>query len=338
MTMYDARLARLGRGIRVTFLGVISTMSIGLAAAGGAAAEPAHISFAYLGTNTANIYFSFGVEKGIFEKHDIDLDIITFQRGGPEIIAAAASQQIDMGSLGTPILAGISRGFPIKIVGSPALKGQEFALVGRPDINSIAELAGQNVGVAAVGGGQAQALQIILQAEGVDPKSVGNIAYGSPGNGYLSLKSGQLAAAVLSEPNISKLVVEGSGKILADAKDYYGQYQHSYVFATDGFIEAQPAALKAFFEASAEAIQYSLDNRDELLDFAERTLNIDRATLQAVLNRQLADWDPSQQIDEEGLLNAVALVQRAGDIDADYVPDIDTIVDRRFIPAQENAQ
>jgi len=318
-------------------LGAVTALAIGFATMAGNAAETVPVRFAYLGVNTANIYFAFGVENGIFERHGIDLDIITFQRGGPEIIAAAASQQVDMGVLGTPVLAGISRGFPIKVVGAPALKGQEFVLVGRPDITSIDQLVGQNVGVAAVGGGQAQALQIILRAEEIDPKTVGSIAYGSPGNGYVSLKSGQLAGAILSEPNISRLVVEGSGTILAEAKDYYGRYQHSYIFSTDAFIEAHPDTLKAFFEASAEAIQYSLDHRAELLDFAEQTLDIERPTLEAVLERQLAEWDPSQQIDEEGLLNAVAIVQSAGDIDADYQPDLEAIIDRRFIPNTENS-
>src|SRR5690606_21560734 len=130
------------------------------------------------------------------------------------------------------------------------------------------------------------------------PRTVGSIAYGSSGNGYVSLKSGQLAAAVLSEPNISRLIGEGAGTILADAKDYYGRYQHSYVFATDSFIEAHPDALRAFFAASAEAIDYALDNREELIAFAEQTLDIERPLVEAVLERQLADWDPSQQIDE----------------------------------------
>lgn len=325
---------RLRAGSRPLLIGAVLAMA--LFQATGSDAQPLQrIRFAYLGANTANIYLPFGVEKGIFSKHGVELDIVTFQRGGPEIVAAAASEQIDMGTLGTPILVGISRGFPIRVVGSPALKGQEFVLVGRPDIAGVRDLASQNVGVSAIGGGQAQALRIILDSEGLDPRSVGVIAYGSSGNGYVSLRSGQLAAAVLSEPNVSKLVVEGAGRILAEAKDYYGRYQHSYVFATDGYIRSNPDAIRAFFAASAEAINYALGHREELLEFAQRTLEMDRPIVEAVLERQLAEWDPSQIIDEEGLLNAVAIVKRAGDIDADYAPDLATIIDPRFVPATE---
>ena len=326
------------RGATLALIAAAAVTVAALATPQAAHAEPTKLKFAYLGLNTANIYFAFGVEKGIYARHDVDLDIVSFQRGGPEIIAAAASQQVDLGALGTPILAGISRGFPIKIVGAPAVKGQEFVLVTQPDIASVADLKGKTVGVAAIGGGQAQALQVILKANGVEPDDVDTIAYGSSGNGYVALKSGQIAGAILSEPNVSKIVVEGSGKVLAEAVDYYGRYQHSYVFATDAYIAEHPDTIRAFFAANAEAIAYAQDHRDELLAFAEKTLKLDRPVLEAIFDKQLPKWDASQAIDEEGLLNAIRIVKDVGDIDAAYEPDLAKIVDTQFQASPKPSQ
>jgi NitT/TauT family transport system substrate-binding protein len=306
-------------------------LAAGLALAGGAAADPVRVRFADLGAATANIYQYLGVERGIYAEHGIELLHINFLKGGPEIIAAAASQQVDLGSLGTPILTGISRGMPIKVVGSPPLKRQEFVLLGRPDIASIADLVGKVVGVSSVGGGQAQALGFILKAEKISPAAVKVIAYGSHGNGYVALRSGQLAGVLLSEPMISKAELDGSGHALAAAVDYYGRYQHSYVFASDRFIAEHPRAIRDFFRADREAIAYARAHRDELVAYAAKRLDLDTELAAKILGESMANWDDSLAVDEEGLLNAVHIVQELGDISAGYKPVISEIADLRFL-------
>ena len=294
-------------------------------------ADVATIRFADLGISTSNLYRYLAVANGLYRKHGIDLEPINFLRGGPEVIAAAASQQIDLGELGTPILAGISRGIPIRVVGSPPLKRQEFIMVSRPEIASVEDLEGQTVGVSSIGGGQAQALRFILNAHSVAPSNVKIIAFGASANGYFALKSGQLAAAVVSEPEASKSVVDGFGKVLAKAIDYFGRYQHSYVFASQNFIAQHPDAIRAYFAANREAIDYATAHRAELVALGKTKLNLDEALLERIFDEQKPDWDASQSVDEEGLLNAVKIVQDLGDIDKSYVPQIDRIVDPQFI-------
>ena len=293
-------------------------------------ATPVPVRFGILSPSAATVYFFLGVEKGIYRKHGLDLQPIAFQRGGPEVIAAAASGQLDIGTLGTPILVGISRGIPIKVVGAPAVKGQEFVLVGQNDVKSLEDLKGKQVGVASVGGGQSQALRFILAGKQLTTTDVQEIAYGSGGNGYAAFKSGQIGAAVLQEPNITKLVGDGDGHILAKAADYYGRYQHSYVFASDKFIAENPEAIRKFFAASREAIDYAKANRAELVAFSKKLLNLDEALLNKIYDAQIPDWDETQAVDTEGLLNAIRIVQQVGDISKDYKPDIEKIVDPRF--------
>lgn len=94
-----------------------------------------------------------GVEKGIFKKNGIDFQFIPFEEGGTEAMAAAAGGQAEMGSFGTPILIGISRGLQIKVIGSPVLKGNLFVWVGRTGIKTLRDLKGQTVATGALGGG-----------------------------------------------------------------------------------------------------------------------------------------------------------------------------------------
>jgi NitT/TauT family transport system substrate-binding protein len=190
------------------------------------------IRFADLGLNADNVYQYLAVEKGVYEKFGLDIRRTSFLRGGPGLVAAAASGQVDLGDVGVPLLTGLSRGFALRIVGAPAMKGEEFLVVARPNVKDINSLRDQLVGVSSIGGGQDQAIKKILKAHGLAPNSIKMIAYGNAAGGYVALQSGRLAAVVISEPDASRAEVAGVGKLLAKAADYYGRYEQSYIFAS----------------------------------------------------------------------------------------------------------
>jgi len=283
-----------------------------------------------LGPSGGTLYQRLALANGIYHKYGIDLQFVDFLQGGPEVTAAAASNQIDMGQVGTPVLTAISHGLSIRVVGSPPRKGQPFILVGRPEITDVAQLKGKLVGFSSVGGGSSQALAVILKAHGLTEADVGKIAYGAGGNGYLSLKSGRLAAAVLAEPYATRAELDGVGKILAEADQYFPHYQHSYVFATRKFINEHPDTIRAYFQADREARQYAKAHLEDLVALGRKTLGLEPALLRMVLTKELAKWSDGAAVDTEGLLNAVAIVRELGDISKTYQPDIDQIVDARF--------
>jgi len=283
-----------------------------------------------LGASVSTLYQRVALANGVYHKYGIDLQLVDFLSGGPELTAAAASNQIDMGSVGTPVLTAISHGLPIRVVGSPPRKGQPFILVGRPEITDIAQLKGKLVGYASVGGGSSQALAVILKAHGLTDADIGKIAYGAGGNGYQSLRSGRLAAAVMAEPYATRAEQDGTGKILAEADQYFGHYQHSYIFATRKFINEHPETIRAYFQADREARQYAKAHVEDLVALGHKSLGLDAELLRLVLTKEVAKWSDSAAIDPEALLNAVAIVRELGDISKTYQPDIDQIVDSRF--------
>ncbi|WP_295458592.1 ABC transporter substrate-binding protein [uncultured Thiodictyon sp.] len=289
------------------------------------------IRFGNLGPSTSDLYQYLGQAQGIYRRYGVDLEFVEFLQGGPEAVAAAASGQLDMGTAGTPVLIAISRGILLRLVGASPRKGQAFVLVGRPDTQDLAELKGKVVGISAVGGGSAQALRVILEANGVAGDTVKTIAFGAGPNGYLSLKSGRLAAAVLTEPSVTKAERDGIGKVLAEAAPYFPHYQAGGVFATRSFIAAHSQAIRAFFKANREAIAYARAHREELVALGHQRLGLDEALLTGVFDKEVPKWDDSGSIDNEGLLNAIAVVQSVGDISKDYRPAIEDITDPSFL-------
>lgn len=298
-----------------------------------ASAEPVTIRLAVIsiGKGVTNLFQHLALKNGFYLKHGIDLKFQGFPRGGPEVVAAAASGQVDLGEVGTPILTAIGNGAALKVVGAPPYKAQPFVLVVRPEITGFSDLKHQTVSVGSVGGGGDQALAFMLKANGLSPADVKKVAISASNSDFAALKSGRVVGAILSEPFVSEVVAEGSGKVLARAVDYYGRYEHSYVFATDRFIAERPDAIRAFFAANREAIDYAKTHRAELVAFGVSESGLSETVVKNYLDTYIPRWDDSQQVDIQGMLNAIDDIKQLGYIDQSYKPDIARIVDLRFV-------
>lgn len=311
-----------------------AALALTLLAPGTALADDASLTtirFSELGTiSVGNLYQYLAIDKEIYKKNGIDLQIVHFLKGGPESIAAAASNQVDMGSVGAPILIAISRGVHLRIVGAPAIKYNPFILVGRPGIRSVADLKGKDVAFGDPGGGSVEAARYIFEANQVDPDSVHNVGGGGITSFY-ALKAGRIDGAILSEPNVTLAEKEGIGKVLARAEDYLGRYELSYIFATQEFIASHPDAIRRFFIANREAIRYAEAHQDELYAYGLQHIKLDPAVLKIALQNQIARWDDSGRVDEVGMFDAIKVAQGLGDIGPEYKPSLDQIADFRFV-------
>lgn len=288
------------------------------------------LRLANLSVGLSSAYHQIGIEKGIFKKYGIDLQVINFAKGGAEATAGVASGQVDMGSYGTPILTGISKGLPIKIVAAPAVKKINFILVGKKGITSVSDLKGKTVATGALGGGSHQSFLKILEGSGLKESDVKVVATGGADE-YMILSSGKVEAVITSEPTVSKLVVDGVGTVLAKAEDYYGKYEHSYVFASDDFIKNHPEAVTNFLKASREAYEYSKNNFEELVAKGKTLVNLDENIIREYYKKDIVDWDLSFKVDIEGTKNAVKIVQSMGEIDKSANFDESTWLDSRFL-------
>lgn len=292
--------------------------------------ETVKIRFANLAVGLASAYHELGIEQGIFSKYGIDLQIVNFTKGGAEATAGVVSGQVDMGSYGTPILTGISKGVGMKIVASPPVKENPFYLVARQGINSVEELRGKTVATGAFGGGNHQSLVKILEHNGLKESDVKVVATGGADE-YMILQSGKTDAVETSEPVVSRLVADGIGTVLEKAANVYGDYQHSYVFATTDFIDKHPEAVRNFLKASRESHEYARDNFEELVAKGSTLVKMDENVIREFYKADIAQWDLSFEVNVTGAANAVKIIQDLGEIDKSVNFDPDTWIDSSFL-------
>jgi NitT/TauT family transport system substrate-binding protein len=327
----SARLARAFALLLVLLAAFVPTAGFSQTRTGGAEASPlVRVRIANLGVSIASMPQQWAIERGVFAKHGIDLQVINFVRGGAEATAGVASGQVDMGVFGTPILTGISFGLPIKIVGSPPLKGNNFELVARKGIDSVKDLKGKTVTCGALGGGSHQSLLKILWDNGLTENDVKIVATGGT-DAEMILRSGKVEAVITSEPTRIKLIDEGRGTLIARASDYYGRYQHSFVFATNEFIKTHPEAVAKYFVATRESLDYSKTHLDELVEFSAKRVNLKKEIIREYFEEQFKKWDLSFSVDIEGTSNAVDIVKGFKEIKATTKFDPATWLDLRFL-------
>ena len=281
-------------------------------------------------TSAGNLPIAFGIKKGYFAEQGIEVKIVTIT-GGVEAVTAAAAGEADMGGMGSPILVGAVAGVPITIVGAPPAAGQHFILVSKPQYKSFAELKGKPVSPGAPGQGTIQAFNVIAKAKGFKPSDFQYVNAGTSANALAALQAGKVEAVITSELVGVKAELEGFGKVLERAADYFGHYQHSFIFATNTFIKEKPDAVRKFLAAYRKTVEYLKAHPDEAIAFAVKDLQQDEVTYKKVYAKEIPNWDTSGRIDFVGTEHAINILKDLGDISPNSRVTAQQIVDEQFL-------
>jgi ABC-type nitrate/sulfonate/bicarbonate transport system substrate-binding protein len=313
---------------------LILLMLVGCSKAGGKTTEQKSgkpLTVIRFATSAGNLPINFGIKKGYFAEQGIDLKVVIIT-GGVEAVTAAAAGEADLGGMGSPIVVGAAAGVPITIVGSPPSSGQHFVLVSKPQYKSFAELKGKPVSPGAPGQGTIQAFNVIAKAKGFKPSDFQTVNAGTSANALAALQTGKVEAVITSETVGIKAELEGFGKILERAVDYFGHYQHSFTFATNRFIKENPDALRKFLLAYRKTVEYLKAHPDEALQFAVTELQQDEIPYKKVYGKEIPTWDTSGRVDFEGTENCIKILKDLGEIDPKVQITAKQIIDEQFLP------
>ena len=140
---------------------------IGLAA-GAAAAEPKYLNVGWTsGSNWTALPFRIAAERGFFEKEGLRVRFIQFQ-GTNLMLTALLAGEVDYITI-LPFIAGAAvRGLPVKIIAA-VTKSSGYAIVSKPEINSLKDLKGKRIAINSFGSSADFAVYTALSRSGLDP-------------------------------------------------------------------------------------------------------------------------------------------------------------------------
>ena len=244
-------------------LALIMLLFMVAAAAGcssGTKDDPAKTTPVSLGmlrlTSSAPLFIA--IEKGYFTEEGLKVESQWFDAAHP-IAVATASSKIDVGATGitASLFNMAASGQKLSIVADKGREQKGFpssALLVTTDnynqgITSLADLKGKRIGITQKGSTFHYMLGRLLEAEGLTLNDVQLIPLNKLSAVVAALESKQIDAAILNEPNITKVEKAGYGKTIVQVGDVI-PYQTSAIFYSGvRFMKAYTKACNYYYDA-----------------------------------------------------------------------------------------
>lgn len=285
---------------------VILILLIGVSSA---SAQLKKIRFSTSAISISELPFKVAQLKGFWREEGLDVETILIR--GAVGMQALLGGSVDYTSASGSTIAAAVRGLPVKLVFISSAKPQ-FDLMSQPAIKSVQELKGKIVGISSRGGSNDLMMQMILQKNGLVPnKDVTTIIVGGQEESALALRAGRIAAALMTPPRPFMLQREGFNRI-AYSGDYMPTYPNGGIGVTDEKIKANPAEVLAFVKATIKALQFSRQNRAEMLKIMPPYLGIkDPALIEQLYDLYLTRLSVDGSTDESWMKGAIEFTQKS---------------------------
>jgi NitT/TauT family transport system substrate-binding protein len=284
---------------------VVLFLTIG---AGPLSAQLKKIRFSTTGVSISELPFKVAQLKGLWREEGLDVEVILIR--GAVGMQALLGGSVDYTSASGSTIAAAVRGLPVKLVFISSSKPQ-FELVSQPQIKSVQELKGKIVGISSRGGSNDLMMQMILQKNGLAPnKDVTTIIVGAQEETVIALRTGLIAAALLTPPRNFMLQRDGFNRI-AYSGDYLSTYANGGIGVTDEKIKTNPSEVLAFVKGTLKGLQFSMKNRAEMVKIMPGYLGIKEAALieqlyDLYLSRQSLDGS----VDDRWMRGAIEFTQK----------------------------
>ena len=250
-------------------------------------------------------------QKGFFQKEALSVSVV-YMRGGIDI-KALLTGDADFGTGSTTAVTAFVAGAPLRVIMSLNAYVDQ-GLYAQPKYRSLAQLKGESIGSLNPGGLVDTLLRRILIQGGLQPaKDVIILNMGGTPERYAALKSGTIAASMLSAPHSLRAEKEGFTK-LAATRDYVNVSGTGLVAHVDQ-IKKRPAMMKRFIRASLRAMSYIHENRSETTQMIVREFGMDQEVATLAYKQLLELLSPNGKNRVEGYQLLIDFARAAQKVD-----------------------
>ena len=217
------------------------------------------------------------MERGFFEKEGLKPRYIQFQ-GTNLMLNALLSHELDYVTI-MPFIAGAAtRGLPVKIVAA-TVKSSGYAIISRPDIDSVKALKGKRLAINTFGSSADFAIYQLLSRNGLDPnKDVTLLSIaGSPDARFAALLGGSVDATVVNSPFEYRAEQKGF-KVLLSIKETAEFVKIPIVglSTSQRKIDKEPEEIVRMLRALRNSILFLQNQREIGAGLVEKLLKLDR--------------------------------------------------------------
>jgi NitT/TauT family transport system substrate-binding protein len=225
-----------------------------------------HLSIMVGGLNK-QIYLPNELTKqlGYFDQEGLDVTLID-EASGQSSEDSVLAGQVDAGSGSynhTIELQAAGKNMECVVQLNVAPGEAEMVNAKEPQIKSVADLKGKNLGVTELGSGTQTLTTVLLHKVGIAPDQVHFIPVGAGDTFIAALQQGKIDAGMTTEPTISRLLSTGAGKVLADLRTptttqaaLGGPYPFICVFMKNDYVNAHKDVVQKLVNAYVKTLKW----------------------------------------------------------------------------------
>lgn len=264
-------------------LGIVCfLLLLGAASSGYSGNKPIRIG--YLQSDIHQLACLVALEKGLYRKHGVEVEVAGVFKAGPEEMSAFAAGALDMGYVGeAPATTAVAnKAAQVTVLAQVNTEGSAIVVGGDALTKDIRELANKRVAIPGYSTVQDFLLKKALTGSGMDPKTV-NIIVLKPPEMIGALQTRQIDAFIAWEPHPAKAQTLGVGRILLRSHDIWKDHPCCVLVANDRFLSERPEDAAAVVRAHVEATDFIQAGPDEAVRIGVKYTGMDEATIRLAL-------------------------------------------------------
>jgi ABC-type nitrate/sulfonate/bicarbonate transport system substrate-binding protein len=272
-----------------------------------------------------------GSEAGIFKKHGIDLEVISFG-GGPRVQQALAANSIDIGIGSGPELAFVAKGAPEIGIAAIADAPHSVVLAVAKDspIKSADDLKGKTISISSKGSLTDWLGQELSRQMGWGSNGINLAPLGSTGAQAAALRTRQIDGMIVEANAGYRMEEDGSGRVLVQFGDRIKTFHIYVLYARRGFAEQSPQAVRAFLAAWLETVAYMRAHRAETIETVRRTAEISPGVATRDYDELIGMFNQTGRFDPKALDVLARSFVEMGSLP--QAPDMRTLVTEQYLP------
>lgn len=271
-------------------------------------------------------------ERGFFAKYGgLDVEPL-FVRGAPTLVAAMASNDIEVGYTGgTAVIGAVASGSDLKVL-SALTNRVTYELVARPGIKSAEDLRGKKFGVQAIGGTVWMGAILALEHLGldVDRDKIAIIAAGDQSVLAQAVAQGTIDATVLDGVQARPLQAKGFN-ILVELEKLKLPILSSSIVAREPYIQKNPQIVENVLRAVIEGAAFCLSpaQKPNTLKILQKYLRISEKDAEEGYKDMVVGLDRKPYANPAGATNVIRLMKRSNPKVENVKPE--TLIDDRIM-------
>ena len=272
-----------------------------------------------------------GVEAGIFKRHGVDVEILSFG-GGPRVQQAMAADSIDIGLGSGPELALEAKGAPEIAIAAMADAPYSVLLATLKDssVRTAADLKDKTISISSKGSLTEWLAHELSRLQGWGPDGFKIAPLGATAAQMAALKTHQIDGMIVEANAGYRMEEDGTGRVVVQFGDIIKTFHIYVIYARKGFAAQSPDAVRAFLAGWFDTIAYMQTHRAETIAIVQRTAEISPTLAARDYDELSGMFNRTGQFDPKALAVLSRSFVEMGMLPQE--PDIRSLVTEQYLP------